>query len=48
MKQEQKAYQVVGRVSSMRPDEWLAIRKKSIGGSEIAAAVGLSRWKTPF
>lgn len=48
MKQEQKAYQVVGRVSSMRPDEWLAIRKKSIGGSEIAAAIGLSRWKTPF
>jgi putative phage-type endonuclease len=27
---------------------WLQERKKGIGGSDAAAALGLSRWKTPF
>ncbi len=28
--------------------EWLEDRKKFIGGSEIAAALGMSKWRTPF
>jgi len=28
--------------------EWLKIRSKSVGSSEIAAVVGLSKWKTPL
>jgi putative phage-type endonuclease len=29
-------------------DEWLAIRRKYIGGSDAAAAIGVSPWKSPF
>lgn len=28
--------------------EWLDLRKKGIGGSDAAAAVGQSKWKTPY
>ena len=29
-------------------DEWLALRKPYLGGSDIAAMLGLSPWKTPY
>jgi len=29
-------------------EDWLEERRKGIGGSDAAAALGLSRWKTPF
>jgi putative phage-type endonuclease len=32
----------------MSREEWLAFRRGSIGGSEAAALVGLSRWASPF
>lgn len=32
----------------MSRDQWLSIRKKTIGGSDAAGIVGLSRWATPF
>ena len=28
-------------------EEWLAIRQTGLGGSDIAAALGVSPWKTP-
>lgn len=33
---------------NMSREEWLAFRRGSIGGSEAAALVGLSRWASPF
>ncbi len=29
-------------------DEWLKLRREGIGGSDVAAVVGLSPWNTPF
>ena len=43
-----KTYRIVADTTKMSRDEWLAIRKKSIGGSEIAAVIGMNRWRTPF
>ena len=43
-----KNYVVVGKTTEMTHQQWLDMRKKSVGGSEIAAALGLSRWRTPF
>lgn len=34
--------------SPMNRIEWLTERQKGIGGSEIAAVCGLSKWRTPF
>lgn len=45
---QQKVYKIIGDKASMSNDDWLALRKNSIGGSEIAAAIGLSRWSSPF
>lgn len=33
---------------SMSHDEWLAHRTRSVGGSDAAAIVGLSKWATPY
>lgn len=43
-----KTYKVIADTTKMSRDEWLAMRKNSIGGSEIAAVLGMNRWKTPF
>ena len=43
-----KNYKVIANVKAMSHEEWLEMRKNSIGGSEVASVVGLSRWKTPF
>lgn len=43
-----KNYKVVGKVKEMTKEQWLQQRRFSVGGSEIAAALGLSRWRTPF
>ena len=43
-----KNYVVVGKTTEMNHQQWLDMRKKSVGGSEIAAALGLSRWRSPF
>ena len=32
----------------MTREEWLDIRRKSIGGSDAAAIIGLSKWATPY
>lgn len=32
----------------MNREEWLLARRKGIGGSDAAAAVGMSRWRTPL
>ena len=32
----------------MGRDEWLEVRRKTLGGSEAAAIVGLSRWASPM
>ena len=32
----------------MGHDEWLAERRKGIGGSDIAAVIGLNRWRSPI
>ena len=32
----------------MPREDWLAERRKGIGGSDAAAIVGLSKWATPF
>ena len=33
---------------NMTREEWLEQRRKSIGGSDAAAIVGLSKWASPF
>lgn len=32
----------------MSREEWLALRRRTIGGSDAAAIVGLSKWASPF
>ena len=41
-------YIIAKNVDSMPRNEWLALRRKGIGGSDCAAACGLSRWKSPL
>lgn len=48
MKRTQKPYTIIADKSKMTKEEWLSIRKNSIGGSEIAVAIGASRWATKF
>lgn len=30
------------------PEQWLELKSKGIGSSEVAAAIGISRWQTPL
>lgn len=39
---------IAKNVDTMNRKEWLALRRKGIGGSESAAACGLSRWMSPL
>ena len=40
---------VIAKNTDVMPrSEWLALRRKGIGGSDCAAACGLSRWKSPL
>ena len=39
---------ILARTEGMLREEWLALRKQGIGGSDAAAACGLSRWKSPL
>ena len=39
---------IAKNVDTMPRNEWLALRRKGIGGSDCAAACGLSRWKSPL
>lgn len=34
--------------SNMSHKEWLQVRKESIGGSDVATALGLSKYKSPY
>lgn len=43
-----KPYTVIADCRKLSYDEWLKLRKSGIGGSDCAAACGLSRWKTRF
>lgn len=43
-----KSYKVVAYTHNMSREEWLNHRAGSIGGSEVAAVLGFSRWKTPL
>lgn len=45
---KQKPYTVIADKAKMSYEEWLNIRQSSIGGSEIATAIGASRWSSPF
>lgn len=38
---------VLAKTDSMTQDEWLDMRKRGIGGSDAAVALGLSPWKSP-
>lgn len=40
--------QVLASTNGMTRQEWLDMRKKGIGGSDVAALAGLSKYKTPF
>ena len=44
----EKSYEVIADTRKMTHQDWLQMRKAGIGGSDCAAAVGLSRWKSPF
>lgn len=35
-------------VSKLSRSEWLALRRNSLGGSDISAALGLNRWRSPL
>ena len=39
---------VAQNIDTMSRKDWLALRRKGIGGSDCAAACGLSRWKSPL
>lgn len=39
---------VLADVSTLSRDEWLQLRQSGIGGSDVGAICGLSKWKTPF
>ncbi len=39
---------VISKTADMRQEDWLSLRTKGIGGSDSAAAIGLSRWKDPL
>ena len=39
---------IAKNIDSMPRNEWLALRRRGIGGSDCAAACGLSRWKSPL
>ena len=39
---------ILAKTEGMLREEWLALRKQGIGGSDAAAACGLSRWKSPL
>lgn len=43
-----KPYDIIADTRKMSHQDWLAMRKAGIGGSDCSAAVGLSRWKSPF
>ena len=43
-----KPYEIIADTRKMSHADWLQMRKAGIGGSDCAAAVGLSRWKSPF
>lgn len=43
-----KPYDIIADTRKMSHSDWLQMRKAGIGGSDCAAAVGLSRWKSPF
>ena len=43
-----KPYEIIADTRKMNHQDWLQMRKAGIGGSDCAAAVGLSRWKSPF
>ena len=48
MNKTQKPYTVIADRSKMSHEDWLSIRLNSIGGSEIATAIGASRWASQF
>jgi len=35
-------------IKKMSREEWLAVRRRSIGGSDAAAIVGLNEWSSPY
>lgn len=39
---------ILAKTEGMLRDEWLALRKQGIGGSDAAAACGFSRWNSPL
>lgn len=39
---------ILCQTENMTHEEWLQERKKGIGGSDAAAAIGMSKWKSPF
>lgn len=43
-----KPYDIIADTRKMSHQDWLQMRKAGIGGSDAAAACGLSRWKSPF
>lgn len=43
-----KPYEIIADTRKMSHADWLRMRKIGLGGSDCAAAVGLSRWKSPF
>ena len=43
-----KSYEIIADTRKMSHQDWLNMRKAGIGGSDAAAACGLSRWKSPF
>ncbi|MBR1859918.1 MAG: YqaJ viral recombinase family protein, partial [Selenomonadaceae bacterium] len=39
---------IAKNIDTMPRKDWLALRSRGIGGSDCAAACGLSRWKSPL
>ena len=43
-----KPYEIIADTRKMKHADWLQMRKIGLGGSDCAAAVGISRWKSIF
>lgn len=43
-----KNIEIVANTDELTEEEWLELRRQGIGGSEVGAILGASRWATPY
>ena len=43
-----KVFKVIAKTDNISREQWLALRLHGIGGSDVAAAIGMSRYRSPL